>query len=164
MIKIVKANTKNQYGIIEKLSYEIFHEVYDKYIPHEITDSFLAEYLVINAIENQVKHEHFTYYLLVFNSHKVGYIGLKMDDTTLLLSKLYILRSFRGKKIGKAALEYVNKIAKHNQVKKIDLLVKQHNQKTIEFYLKKGFKIIDSIEYSFPNGCFANDYKMSKML
>lgn len=80
------------------------------------------------------------------------------------MSKLYILESFRGLKIGKTALEYVNVFAANNRIEKIELIVNQQNQNTIDIYLKKGFKIVESIVNSFPSGYFVEDYKMEKIL
>ncbi|WP_405567119.1 GNAT family N-acetyltransferase [Polaribacter sp. Asnod6-C07] len=164
MIEINKANNTSEFKIIEKLAKEILHEVYDPIIPAEHTDYFLTEFQSENAIGKQIKNENFSYFLLNFDTKNVGYLGIQKLNKKLILSKLYILKSFRGLKIGKTALEYVNGFATDNGIEKIELIVNQHNQNTIDIYLKNGFIIVESLINSFPNGHSVEDYKMEKIL
>tara|TARA_R110002126_G_scaffold291235_1_gene451249 strand:+ start:1085 stop:1588 length:504 start_codon:yes stop_codon:yes gene_type:complete len=164
MIEVNKANNTSEFKVIEKLAKEILHEVYDPIIPSEHTDYFLTEFQSENAIRNQIKNEYFSYFLLNFDSRNVGYLGIQKLNKKLILSKLYILESFRGLKIGKTALEYVYRFATNNEIEKIELIVNQQNQNTIDIYLKNGFKIVESIVNSFPNGHSVEDYKMEKIL
>ncbi|WP_024772752.1 GNAT family N-acetyltransferase [Aquimarina macrocephali] len=164
MIEIKKAGNSTEFKTIEKLATEILHEVYDPIIPAEHTNYFLAEFQSKNAIEKQIKNENFSYFLLKFNTKNVGYLGIQELKGKLILSKIYILKSFRGLKIGKTALEYVNGFATNNRIEKIELIVNQQNQNTINIYLKNGFKIVESIVNSFPNGHSVEDYKMEKIL
>lgn len=164
MIELKKAVQKDEFKIIEKLATEILHEVYDPIIPAEHTDYFLSEFQSVNAIENQINNENFSYFLLKFESQNAGYLGIQETDKTLILSKLYILKSYRGLKIGKTALAFVNQFAIDNEIENIELIVNQQNQDTIKIYEKNGFKIIESITNSFPNGHAVADYKMEKKL
>lgn len=164
MIEINQANDTFEFKIIEKLATEILHEVYDPIIPAEHTEYFLTEFQSENAIENQIENENFSYFLLNYNTKNVGYLGIQKLNKKLNLSKLYILKSFRGLKIGKTALEYVNRFATESGIEKIELIVNRQNQNTIEIYLKNEFKIVESIVNSFPNGHSVEDYKMEKIL
>ena len=164
MIEIKKADKTTEFKVIEKLATEILHEVYDPIIPAEHTDYFLSEFQSKNAIENQIQNENFSYFLLNYDSKNVGYLGIQKLNKKLILSKLYILESFRGLKIGKTALEYVNRFAIENGIEKIELIVNRHNQNTIDIYLKNEYKIVESIVNSFPNGHSVEDYKMEKIL
>lgn len=164
MIEIKKAESKTEFKIIEKLANEILHEVYDPIIPAEHTDYFLTQFQSEHAIENQIQNENFSYYLLTFDTKDVGYLGVQKLSEKLILSKLYILKSFRGRKIGRTALGFVNGFATKNKMEKIELVVNQQNQNTIDIYLKNGFRIMESIVNSFPNGHKVKDYKMEKIL
>ncbi len=164
MIEIKRADKRTEFKVIEKLANEILHQVYDPIITAEHTDCFLTEFQSENVIEDQIKNENFSYFLLNYNTKNVGYLGVQKLNKKLILSKLYILESFRGLKIGKAALEYVNEFAANNGIEKIELIVNQQNQNTIDIYLKKGFKIIESVVNSLPNGYSVEDYKMEKIL
>lgn len=164
MITIKEALTNTEFKVIEKLANIILHEVYDPIIPAEHTRYFLERFQSEKAIENQVKKENYQYYLLQYKNENVGYLGIQKLDKKLILSKLYILKAFRGLKIGKSALNYIHQYATENHIDNIELIVNQQNQNTVEIYQKNGFKIIDSITNSFPNGHSVNDYKMEKKL
>jgi len=164
MIEITKADNKIDFKIIETLAKEILPEVYDPIIPVEHTEYFLKKFQTVTAISNQIKNENYHYFFLKYKTKNVGYLGIQKLDTILNLSKLYILASFRGLKIGKSALEYVDQFAKSNGKEKIELIVNQQNKNTIDIYLKNDFKIIKSMVNSFPNGHSVADYKMEKLL
>lgn len=164
MIEINNATDISEFKIIEKLANEILHEVYDLFIPIKYTDAFLKEFQSVKAIQYHILKKKFKYYLLSFNNKSVGYIALQEVDDKLILSKFYILESFRGKKIGKAVFEFVIEFAKKNRFSKIELIVKKQNKKAIDIYLKKGFKIIESIIDSFPNGYSVEDYRMERII
>ncbi len=164
MIEIKKATNSTEFKIIEKLAIEILHEVYDPIIPAEHTEYFLTEFQSENAIINQIENENFSYFLLNYDTNNVGYLGIQKLNKKLILSKLYILESFRGLKIGKTALQYVNKFAMENGIERIELIVNRQNQNTIDIYLKNEYKIVESIVNSFPNGHSVEDYKMEKIL
>lgn len=164
MIKIKEASTKTEFKIIETLATIILHEVYDPIIPAEHTRYFLDQFQSENAIENQIKNDNFKYFLLKYKHTDAGYLGIQKLDKKLILSKLYILKTFRGLKIGKKALNYVFQYASDNNIENIELIVNQQNQNTIDIYLKNGFKITESMINSFPNGHSVEDYRMEKKL
>lgn len=164
MIELLKATNSTEFKIIEELATEILHEVYDPIIPAEHTKYFLTKFQSENAIKNQIENENFSYFLLNYKTKNAGYLGIQKTGNKLILSKIYILKSFRGLKIGKMALKYVNRFATDNGIEKIELIVNQQNQNTIDIYLKNGFKIVESIVNSFPNGHSVNDYKMEKII
>ena len=164
MIELKKVKKRAEFRYIEKLANEILHEVYDPIIPVEHTNYFLTKFQSESAIENQIINENFVYYLLNFEGKSVGYLGIQILNNKLILSKLYILKSFRGLKIGKTALEFVHKFAKDKQINKIELIVNPENQNTIDIYLKNGSRIVESIVNSFPNGHSVKDYKMEKLI
>jgi len=164
MIEINNVTDISEFKIIEKLANEILHEVYDSFIPSKYTDAFLKEFQSVNAIQHQILNKNYKYYLLNFNNKSVGYISVKEENKTLILSKLYILESYRGKKIGKLAFEFVNEFAMKNGFTTIELIVKKNNKKAVDIYLKNGFKIVESTKDYFPDGYFIEDFKMKKIL
>lgn len=162
MLEIIKINTKAEIKIIERLAYDIFHEVYDPIIPSEHTDYFLDRFQSETAIRHQLENESFYYYLLKFDLENIGYLGIQLQGENMILSKLYILKAYRGREIGKAALEFVNRFALDNGINKIELVVNQGNRKAIDIYLKNGYVIVESQVKTFPNGQTILDYKMEK--
>jgi ribosomal protein S18 acetylase RimI-like enzyme len=162
MIDIQKATTTTDFKTIELLAKEIFHEVYDAIIPAEHTSFFLQKFQTTKAIQEQIEKEKFQYHLLYFNTVPVGYIGFCTKENVLYLSKIYLLKSSRGNKIGKTGLQFVQQKAKELEVDKIELLVNQQNESTINIYKKYGFEIVKVVSNSFSDGFTVEDYIMEK--
>ncbi len=164
MINIQKATKTEDYQIIETLAKEILHEVYDPIIPAEHTTFFLNKFQTTKAIAQQIIEEGFEYHMLQFQAKNVGYIGYYVRNNILYLSKIYILKSSRGNKIGKAALEFIIQKATKLNVNEIELLVNQQNDNTIQFYKINDFKIVKAITNTFSDGFSVEDYIMKKKM
>ncbi|GLB49441.1 hypothetical protein Y10_18090 [Neptunitalea sp. Y10] len=164
MITIKEVTTIDEIQIIKKLAHEIFHEIYTPIVNPDYVDYFIQKYQTADTIQTQIKKEHFRYFLLQFNDQNTGYLGVQLVKEKLILSKLYVLQSFRGLKIGKLALEYVYQLASAHRIPTIELMVNQQNKNSLAIYLKNGFQIIDSIVTFSPNGDSSEEYKMQKSI
>ena len=164
MIKIVKAHCSRDFKAIEKLAAEILPGVYDHIISAKQRAYFMNKFQTEKAIAHQVNFEKRTYYLLNYNNQNIGYLGLDINKNSLHLSKLYILEAFRGKKIGKTALNFIVELGNKQNSTNIELMVNVENSNSIKAYESFGFKIIEQVVNSFPNGFKVHDYKMEKKL
>lgn len=164
MINIQKATKLEHFQIIETLAKEILHEVYDPIIPAEHTEYFLNKFQTVSAIKKQIAEENFEYHLLQFHLKNVGYIGFYIKNGVLHLSKIYLLESSRGNKIGKFALQFISQKAIELKVGYIELLVNQQNDNTIQIYKKNGFEIVKEVSNSFSNNFTVEDYIMRKKI
>ncbi len=164
MINIQKATKLEHFQIIETLAKEILHEVYDPIIPAEHTEYFLNKFQTVSAIKKQIAEENFEYHLLQFHLKNVGYIGFYIKNGILHLSKIYLLESSRGNKIGKFALQFISQKAIELKVGYIELLVNQQNDNTIQIYKKNGFEIVKEVSNSFSNNFTVEDYIMRKKI
>ena len=163
MIKIENATSHEDYLLIVKLAYIIIPEVYYPIVPKDHVNMFLDKYQTIEAIEEQVLN-NYRYYFLKFDDQIVGYLGFVNYSGILLLSKLYILNEFRGKKLGKEAIQFTEDLAKSENCSKIELLVNEFNLHSINFYKIHGYSIVDLIDHNFEDGLVVRDYKMQKDL
>lgn len=164
MIEIKPAKKDQDFKTIENLARIIFHEVYDPILPLAHTDYFLNAFQTAEAIKNQVNNDCYFYYLLCFDNISVGYLAIQKLKDTLILSKIYILKSYRGNKIGKAALDFASEFATNNRLHKIELTVNQQNHRTIEIYKSNGYTIREHKINTFDDGYSVNDYIMEKIL
>lgn len=80
----------------------------------------------------------------------------------MVLSKLYILKDFRGKGYGTKAMNMIILRAEELKVNKISLTVNRKNDKTIRLYQKYGFNITKDLTNSFENGYTILDFEMTK--
>ena len=161
MMDIKPAKTPSDYKQIETLADTIWRE---HYIPMEgklQVDYMLDKYQSVQAITKQID-QGFAYFLLKVEKTSVGYIAFKKENRMLFLSKIYVLKHYRGKKIGKRAMAFVEEQAKSCQLKSIRLTVNKHNTGAIHAYQQLGFKNMGSVVLDIGNGFVMDDFEMEK--
>lgn len=163
MIEIRQAKTKTDYLLIEHLADTIWREHYISIIGKSQVDYMLEKFQSAMAVENQIL-DGFEYFLLYFNETPVGYISIKPEETTLFLSKIYVLSNLRGKGIGKTAIRFVEEKAKDYSLKSIRLTVNKNNLLAIKTYEKLGFANDGSIVIDIGDGFVMDDFVMVKLV
>lgn len=112
------------------------------------------------AMKNQIENENYSYYFINLNNQNAGYFGVSDKKDYLFLSKLYLLKEFRGKGLGHKAFSKIVQIAKDLNHNKIRLTVNKYNTNTINAYEKWGFKTIDDVVTDIGEGYVMDDYIM----
>ncbi|MCK5815927.1 MAG: GNAT family N-acetyltransferase [Flavobacteriaceae bacterium] len=163
MIKIKIAKTSEDIKIIENLGSVIWREHYIPIIGLSQVEYMLEKFQTIEAIENQLK-ENYQYYVLLFDKNPVGYLSVLVKDNSLFLSKIYVLKSDRGKGIGKFAMGFIQNKAKELKLNSIVLTVNKYNSNAIKAYEKMGFEKIGELVQDIGGGFVMDDYKMEKSI
>jgi diamine N-acetyltransferase len=161
---IVKASNVNDFHTIEALAYKIIPEFYADVIPHDHNIFFVKKFQTVAAIQEQLKIGY-EYYLFNSKDIAVGYFGLLVNNeiSRMLLSKLYLLKEYRGLGYGTKALNFIIKHSDELKLTKITLTVNREKEKTIEFYKKHGFSITKELVNKFENGYTILDYEMTRI-
>ncbi|UKM64027.2 GNAT family N-acetyltransferase [Flavobacteriaceae bacterium GSB9] len=146
---------------IEELADVIWREHYIPIVGKPQIDYMLENFQSEEAIKDQIANG-FEYFLLKYNQKHVGYISVKREEYALFLSKIYVLSAYRGLKIGKAAMHFVEKKAQNYQLEQVRLTVNKYNKKAIEAYKKLGFKNIGPLVTEIGNGFIMDDYQLVK--
>ncbi|MEO1428261.1 MAG: GNAT family N-acetyltransferase [Cyanobacteria bacterium J06633_8] len=156
MIEFKIVDNTNAIAQVSKLAKNIWSEHYLPIIgSHQVLymlDKFQSE----DAIEQQID-EGYRYYIISYNQVEAGYFSVRDKGEKLFLSKLYILKYFRGKGIGKQAIEFI-KTNFQNPV--IQLTVNKNNSDSLAFYKNVGFEIVDDVVMDIGNGFVMDDYVM----
>lgn len=163
MIKIQPATTKADYICISKLAYTIWHEHYIKIISLEQIEYMLEKYNSVKSIEERVK-AGVKFYWLTYNDEPVGYTAIENKSDYLYISKLYILKGYRGKKIAKTVMLYIESMAKAQKISIIKLNVNKYNANSMLAYEKMGFVKTASTVEDIGNGFVMDDYEMEKQI
>ncbi|WP_308992021.1 GNAT family N-acetyltransferase [Mariniflexile litorale] len=163
MIKIKPALSLTDFKSISKLADIIWLEHYISIISLEQIEYMLIKYNSVQALEDQV-NQGFLFFCITYNNIPVGYLGVKKEIDFLFLSKLYVLNDYRGKKIGKAAMQYVTELTNSFQLKKVILHVNKFNTSSILAYKKMGFIKTKEIVTDIGNGFIMDDYEMVKAI
>jgi ribosomal protein S18 acetylase RimI-like enzyme len=161
MIEIRPALKNPDYSQIEALAHKIWREHYIPILGKAQVDYMLVKYQSVVAIEKQIA-DGFEYFILNFDENPVGYVAIKLESEALFLSKFYVLKEFRGKKIGKSTMLFVEEKAKTYQSKTIRLTVNTNNTIAINAYEKLGFKNVGASITDIGNGFVMDDYLMIK--
>jgi ribosomal protein S18 acetylase RimI-like enzyme len=160
-MEIISAKVVSQFQTIEKLAREIMPEHYGPYMTPENILFFINKFQTAKAIQEQIQ-QGYEYYLLNDSGTDAGYLGIQITEDILNLSKLYILKQFRGKGIGDKAMSFVNELAFRANVSGIELIVNKYNLETIKFYEKRGYMITESFVHNYDNAYSVEEYKMEK--
>jgi ribosomal protein S18 acetylase RimI-like enzyme len=163
MIKIIPAISLSHFECIAQLADVIWREHYIPIVGKPQIDYMLEKYQSAKAISEQV-NQGYEYFFITFDTTPVAYISIKKEAKTLFLSKIYVLSIYRGKKIGKSAMDFIESKAKHYQLKTIRLTVNINNVNAIKAYEKLGFKNVGPLVTDIGNGFVMDDYQMEKAL
>ena len=163
MIRFLHVHSEKEVSLVADLANTIWNEHYPKIIGQEQVDYMVEKFQSVEAINQQI-NEGYVYHLINYNDESVGYLSIKKNNDDLFLSKIYVLKEFRGKGIGKVAFSFIENQAKEQNCKTISLTVNKYNTNTVNAYEKIGFKNIDSIVIDIGNGFVMDDYKMVKWL
>ncbi len=163
MTEFLIASTKQHFEDIAALADIIWREHYIPIIGVEQVNYMVKNYQSADAMYSQY-NDGYIYFKVHHNNQFVGYISIKKQDDSLFLSKIYVSKDFRGQKIGKSAMEFVQSKAIEMNCKSINLAVNRFNINSIKAYEAMGFKTIGETITDIGNGFFMDDYKMEKLL
>ena len=163
MNKFILATTQQQFKDISALADVIWREHYTPIIGGDQVDYMIKNYQSAEAMYSQYI-DGYQYFMVYYNNQLVGYLSFKKQEDSLFLSKIYVSKDFRGKKIGKAAMLFVQEKAMSMHCKSITLGVNRFNVNSIAAYEKMGFKNVGEMITDIGNGFIMDDYKMEKPL
>ncbi len=163
MTTIVPVLTKENYKITASIAKTIWIEHYTPIIGEQQVAYMLDKFQSAIAIEDQVKNGSM-YYLLLYKESPVGYFSFCIKEGFLFLSKLYVLHTARGNRIGKTALLFMEEKVKEFGFNKIQLTVNKFNTDSIKAYEKMGFINCKAIIQDIGNGYVMDDYVLEKTI
>ena len=102
------------------------------------------------TISQELAHENFTYLVAFDNEKMIGFVklGRKQElgewitDKCLEICRLYVLKEYFDKKVGKMLMEESIAVASKEKVQSIVLGVWENNHRALAFYKKWGFEVI----------------------
>ena len=163
MINIQPATSLADYECISKLAHTIWHEHYITIISIEQIEYMLEKYNSVKSIKKRAK-EGVLFYYMTFDDIPVGYIAIEKETDFIYISKLYVLKSYRGKKIAKTALLFAESMALEEEISTMKLHVNKYNTNSILAYKKMGFENTESLITDIGKGFVMDDYLMVKMI
>lgn len=160
--QIVPAVQNSQLQRISGLAREIWNEHYAAILSQEQIDYMVGKFQSYDAICAQRKEEGYQYFLLLRGDDAAGYMGIRLEEDRLFLSKLYVLGSFRGCGVAASAMQYLEQLCRENMLRGIWLTVNKNNSGSIAAYERMGFHKAYEQTSDIGGGFVMDDYVMEK--
>ena len=155
----LKRGTLNDLFTLKELVSMNYIDTCDK----DITQAYITEYIdktfTIPKLSKELTREDSLFYLLYVDKKLVGYTKLNKYEAqldikspkSLEIEKIYILKYYQSKGLGKILLNEIIRIAKNDNKEFIWSGVLEKNKNAISFYNKNGFKQIGRFPFKVEN-------------
>ncbi len=163
-IRMVRVEDDESIQKLAGIADEVWHQHFSTILSLEQIDYMVDKFQSVKAITEQIRGSGYEYYFVVVDGVTVGYTGIRPDEGKLFLSKLYILKKYRGKQYASHVFEFLKKSCQERRLQSIWLTVNRYNHDTIHIYEKKGFQTIRTQVSDIGNGFVMDDYVMELKL
>lgn len=160
MIDYLEKQSDEDIERIAELAGVIWREYYRDLIGMDQIEYMLRKFQSAEVIRKQVREEGYRYFVAEENGPYLGYVALKeMPETNrLFLSKFYVLRSRRGRGIGKAMLRAAVSRFETAPETILRLTVNKENKGSLAAYDRIGFRIVEEVVADIGSGYVMDDY------
>jgi GNAT superfamily N-acetyltransferase len=165
MITITLA-TANDFKTIQEIAYKTWPDTYGEILSKAQLDYMLDAFYSEETLNDNVIEKGHHFLLAKENEAVLGFAAYEynyQDNNRTRIHKIYILPQTQGKGIGKAIIEYIEKLAIENHSAALSLNVNRFN-KALSFYQKIGFEIIAEENIELDHGYLMEDFVMEKPL
>lgn len=173
-IQFVPVTTPRQLDAVAGLAHEIWYEYYVPLIGRAQVDYMVSRFQSSEAMAQQIR-EDYEYFLIQRGrvqhgpaegqDRPIGYCAVQPQpaESSLFLSKLYLLRDARGAGTGRECMEFIEQLARRRGLTLLWLTVNKGNP-AVKAYERLGFRIAADLVMDIGAGFFMDDYRMEKSL
>jgi ribosomal protein S18 acetylase RimI-like enzyme len=146
MIEITSV-AKADLAALQTISQQTFTDAFSEVNSEENMQNYLNEQLSAEKLSKELADINSAFYFAKSNNKVIGYLKLNFgqsqteikDTLAVEIERIYVLKEFYGKVVGKQLLETAIQISRQRKADYIWLGVWEHNQRAISFYRKFGF-------------------------
>lgn len=142
------------------LAAEIWREHYKGILAPDQIDYMVERFQSAAAIRRQLEEEGYHYWLMAVEGQDGGFYGACPGEGGLFLSKLYVLKAFRGRGLASAVMERCRDWCRREGYPHIVLTVNKDNRGSIAVYRHLGFEKIRDQTVDIGHGFVMDDYVM----
>lgn len=150
VIEIVRVAIEDVVSL-QQISRQTFVEAFFATNTEENMKKYLEENLALETLTNELNNENSEFYFALCNTKVIGYLKLNFglsqtelqDSKAIEIERIYVLKDFYGKSVGKLLYEKATQIAQQKKVEYLWLGVWEENSRAINFYRKNGFVEFD---------------------
>jgi diamine N-acetyltransferase len=160
-ISIIQAETGAQYAAMEALARRIVPAFYGAFFAVETAEYLVESGHTAGALAAQAGRGS-RHFIIACHGAAVGYFSLSVEGTTMLLSHFYVLSAWRGRGLGRMAMDFIGETARGLGVLRIELFVLRENLGAVGMYARSGFVVAEEVLTRLGNGAVLEDYVMRK--
>ncbi len=170
--QMVPVKSDEDVRVLSRIADEVWHQHFASILSTKQIDYMVEKFQSYPAMLRQRAEEGYQYYFIheegdeaalpeheAYGGHR-GYMGFRVDEDAVFLSKLYLLQPYRGRALASRAVEFLISIAQQHGCRKIWLTVNRYNDHTIEVYKHWGFTVAREQCADIGNGFVMDDYIM----
>lgn len=141
------------------LSRKTFYDAFEHLNNPDDFEAYASKAFTREQLLSEINNPDSEFYFAILNNEAVGYIKLNYRDAqaefqdadAVEVSRIYVLVSHQGKKIGNQLLAFAINKAIDNKMSYIWLGVWEHNHAAMRFYERNGFKAFSSHHFMVGN-------------
>ena len=128
-----------------------FSETFAESNSAENMAKYLDEAYSYEKLNAELNDPNSIFYFAMMGQDVIGYLKLNMgasqtevkDNNALEIERIYVLKSFQGKRVGQLLFDKATQIAKEQNAVFVWLGVWENNKRALQFYTKNGFVEFD---------------------
>ena len=156
--------TKEQIKVLADTANVVWHDAFKEILTLEQIEYMIEKFQSFQALSQAIQDNGYKYYLIKTDNNVAGYTGLHEENGKMFLSKLYILKEYRGEQISSKTFDFIENLAKGKNLKSVWLTVNRNNKHAIAVYKHKGFILIREQVADIGNGFVMDDFVFEKVL
>ena len=162
--RVVKIEKDDDLQLLSTMAGTIWRECYVSILCVEQIEYMLSKFLSADVLSRQVSLEGYEYYFVECDGEKAGFVGVKVEEKRLFLSKLYIKEEYRGRGISSIVLGFLEDKCRREDLQAVYLTVNKYNDRAYEVYIKNNYKVIEDVVTDIGSGYVMDDYVMQKTI
>ena len=147
---LLRECTMEDLPIVKSLSETTFIDSFGEDNNEEDLKAYLLENFSVEKLEKELRNQYSRYYIVLFHGEPAGYMKVNFEGAhteknygnSLEVQRIYVLKKFLGRKIGKSLMEKAMEIGRSGNLDYLWLGVWERNTSAIGFYERMGFKKI----------------------
>jgi ribosomal protein S18 acetylase RimI-like enzyme len=137
-------------SLLAELGAQTFREAFESFMAPFVLNAHITETYNQARQKEELNDPSKKFLILEHNRVAVGYALLHAHATPLAvrdaraieLSRLYLLKAYRGRGLGRALMQECLKLSLRRGHKSIWLAVWERNERAVSFYGKSGFEVV----------------------
>ena len=146
---------------LQTISRSTFAQTFNEHNNPEDMQAYFDNSFSVEKLSSELNNQNSTFYFAVDNSINsvVGYLKVntgdaqseKKDLNAFEIERIYVDKTYFGKKVGQLLFDKAIEIAKSKKVSYVWLGVWEENHRALAFYTKNGFKAFDKHLFKLGN-------------